>query len=144
MPDLLYPAQGSLYFANNIASVIEHPHGYVRLDWCPVPVTTDELLEVYEHTLQLLRESGITRILSDNQSRPPLMPHHQHWLLHVLTPRLVREAGYDRGAIIEAYGAQEKGPLNSALDHLAPLPLVVRYFSDVSAAECWLCQGISN
>jgi hypothetical protein len=47
MAHLLYPANASLFFHNELASVLEHADGYVRIDWNPVPSSSLTLRTVY-------------------------------------------------------------------------------------------------
>ena len=139
MPDLLYPTRESLYFHNSLASIIEHSLGYVRIEWHPTLVRTSELREVYEQVLLLLKESGITKVLSDHQLLAAIMPDDQCWLANDWAPRAVQEGGYSHCAIIQAY---------DIVSHLATLkitkaltaPLTVSYFDDEKAAEEWLLQ----
>ncbi|OUJ74606.1 hypothetical protein [Hymenobacter crusticola] len=140
MPDLRYPIHESLFFHNSLASIIAHNLGYVRIEWHPTLVRTSDLREAYEHVLLLLKDSGITKVLSDHQLLAAIMPDDQYWLVNNWVPRAVREGGYSRCAIIQAY---------DVISHLATLkvtnslatPLAVNYFDDQRQAEGWLLQA---
>lgn len=140
MPDLRYPVHESLYFHNSLASIIEHSLGYVRIEWHPTLVRTSELREAYEQVLLLLKESGITRVLSDHQLLAAIMPDDQCWLTNEWVPRAVQEVGYSHCAIVQAY---------DTISHLVTLritnalvePLTVGYFDDEKTAEGWLLQA---
>ncbi|TGE14380.1 hypothetical protein [Hymenobacter elongatus] len=139
MANLLYPSNASLYFHNELATVIEHADGYARIDWNPVPISSSSLRAVYEHVLRLLRSRGFSKVLSDHLLMPPIQPDDQQWLIQDWAPRAVREAGYRHCAIIQAYAAANRLATTRVVQQLEPTMLTVRYFDDNRAAEQWLC-----
>ncbi|MCB2376931.1 hypothetical protein LGH70_05020 [Hymenobacter sp. BT635] len=138
MANLLYPNNASLYYHNELASVVEHADGYARIDWNPVPIRSSSLRAVYEQVLKLLRQQGFTKVLSDHQLLPPILPADQEWLSHDWAPRAVALAGYRCCALVQAHDVISQISLRQIVRELGPIPLTVRYFEDSSAAECWL------
>jgi hypothetical protein len=138
MAHLLYPTNASLYFHNELASVLEHADGYARIDWNPVPIQSSVLRTIYEQVLQLLRVSGFTKILSDHQLMPPLQPADQAWLSENWVPRAIAEAGYRHGAVVEDHDLVSLTSIVQVVQQLDGLPLTVRYFEDDRRAAEWL------
>jgi hypothetical protein len=138
MANLLYPTNASLYFHNELASVLEHADGYARIDWNPVPSRSSTLRAVYEQVLHLLRAKGFTKILSDHQLRSPLLPADQLWLSEEWLPRAITETGYSHAAVVEAHDLLSRSSIMQVAQHLTPLPLTVRYFEDDRRAAQWL------
>ena len=141
MADLQYPANASLYYHNELANVIGHADGYVRIEWNPVPIRSSSLRAVYEHVLGLLRSQGISKILTDNQFMPPVPPSEQEWLIQNWAPRAVLEAGYRFCAIIQAHDVLSQLATQHMVQQLACVPLTIRYFEDSREAESWLLHS---
>ena len=138
MAHLLYPTNASLYFHNELASVLEHRDGYARIDWNPVPIQSSALRTVYEQVLRLLRTTGFTKILSDHQLMAPLLPADQLWLSQEWVPRAIAEAGYRHGAVVESHDLLSRTSVVQVVQQLNTLPLTVRYFEDDWRAAEWL------
>jgi hypothetical protein len=138
MAHLLYPSNASLYFHNELASILEHADGYARIDWQPVPSQSRVLRTVYEQVLRLLCATGFTKILSDRQLMPPLLPVDQLWLAEQWIPQAVSEAGYRHGAVVESHDLLSRNSVVQVVEKLGSLPLTVRYFEDDWQAAKWL------
>lgn len=142
MNKLIYPAEGSLYFHNPLASVIEHPGQYIRVSWQAVPTFSTKLREVYEHVLRLLKESRLERVLCDHHCMTAIMPEDQEWLIKDWFPRAAREGGYRYCAIIESQDVYNRLGTNRVVQLLrGTSPINVSYFADTAAAEQWLVEG---
>ncbi|PJJ60340.1 hypothetical protein [Hymenobacter chitinivorans] len=138
MADLRYPADASLYYHNDLATIMEHAHGYARIDWHPVPITSAALRTVYEQVLTLLSSRGLCKILTDHQLMPPVLAAEREWLTQNWAPRAMREAGYRYCAIVQAYDVLSQQSTQHMVQQLAETPLTIRYFEDAQAAEDWL------
>jgi hypothetical protein len=141
MADLLYPANASLYYHNELAAVIDHADGYARIEWNPVPIRSASLRLVYEQVLLLLRSRGFSKILTDHQMMPPVQPEDQAWLTQEWAPRAVLEAGYRYCAIVQAYDVFNQLATKHMVQQLASFPLTIRYFEDNRQAEKWLLHS---
>jgi hypothetical protein len=138
MANLLYPTNASLFFHNELASVLEHADGYARIDWNPVPIQSRALRTVYTQVLNLLRASGFTKILSDHQLMPPLLPADQLWLSQEWVPQAIAEAGYSHGAVVESHDLLSRSTIVRVVEQIGHLALTVRYFEDDWRAAQWL------
>ncbi|TGE28686.1 hypothetical protein [Hymenobacter metallicola] len=138
MADLVYPSNASLYYHNELATVVEHGDGYARIDWNPVPIRSSSLRAVYEQVLQLLRTRGLSKVLTDHQMMPPIQPSDQEWLSHNWAPRAVQQAGYRFCAIVQAYDVLSQLSTQNIVRQLESVPLMIRYFEDNESAEKWL------
>ena len=139
MNKLIYPTHESLYFANSLAQVVEYSGHYVRVEWQSAPMLSQDLRKVYEQILLLLKESQLTKVLSDHQLMPAIMPQDQHWLATDWAPRAVREGHYSHCAVVDAYDVYNRLGTTSVVQHIRrTLDLRVAHFPDHESAERWL------
>lgn len=141
MNKLIYPANGSLYFHNSVAQIVEHHGQFARINWHPVPMFSASLREAYEHLLRLLKEARLDRVLCDHHCMPAIMPQDQDWLATDWFPRATREGCYRYCAIVESQDVYNRLGTNRVVQRLrGNVPLSVAYFSDTAAAEQWLLE----
>ncbi|GAA4007666.1 hypothetical protein GCM10022408_19600 [Hymenobacter fastidiosus] len=138
MAYLLYPTNASLYFHNELASVLENADGYAHIDWNPVPVHSPALRAVAEQVLRLLSTAGFTKILSDHQLLSPLLLPDQRWLTEEWVPRAVVEVGLRHCAIVKDYDLIAHSNAAQIVQHLSAYPVTLRFFEEQSLATHWL------
>lgn len=139
MNNLLYPFQKSLYFHSNLAVIIEHPGRYVQIEWQPVPMFSSGLREAYEQLLLLLKESQLSKVLSDHQMMPAIMPHDRDWLATDWAPRAVRESSYRYCAIINSHDVYNQLGTTELVHRIrGSSALRVSHFHDPESAAKWL------
>ena len=63
-----------LYFENDIATISEHPDGYVFFACRPGKRTAAQLQEALRHTASLLQARGWHRVLNDQRLLAPFTP----------------------------------------------------------------------
>ncbi|MBC6699307.1 hypothetical protein [Hymenobacter sp. BT190] len=145
MDKLLYPFQKSLYFHSNLAIITEYPGHYVQIEWQPVPMISSGLREAYEQLLQLLKESQLSKVLSDHQMMPAIMPLDQEWLAADWAPRAVRESSYRYCAIIDSHDVYNHLSTSEVARRVQRnSPLLVSHFPDPDSATRWLLSSASE
>ena len=128
-----------MYFNNALGRVYHYAPDYVRIDWQTAPMSRLELRAVYEHTLHLLRRSGLRKVLSDHRLMPPYTPEDRDWLLHNWVPRAIAEAGYSHCAVVQVddeFNHQTTQQL--AAEVAQQTKLAVQYFDQLAPAQTWL------
>lgn len=138
MAELVYPTNEFLHFHNELASLVEHADGYLRIDWKPAPMRSSLLREVYNRTLELLAYTRYGRIFTDHQLMAPILPHDSEWLRQEWVPRAVEAGGYRRCAIIQSHELVARHITQQLIAQLPPTSLTVCYFHDRSDAVAWL------
>ena len=139
MNQLIYPTHESLYFQNSLAQIVEHSGHYVRVEWQNAPMRSPDLREVYEQILLLLKESPLSKVLSNHQLMPPIMPPDQLWLATDWAPRAVHESHFRYCAVVDAYDVYNRLSTTSVVQHIRrTLNLRVPHFPDQVSAERWL------
>ncbi len=139
MNKLIYPIHESLYFQNSLAQIVEYSGHYVRVEWLAAPMLSQNLREVYEQILLLLKESQLSKVLSDHQLMPAIMPQDQLWLATDWAPRAVHESLYRHCAVVDAYDVYNRLSTTSVVQHIRrSLDLRVAHFPDHESAERWL------
>jgi hypothetical protein len=129
----------TLYFNNALGRVYLCAPDYVRIDWQTAPMTRMDLRAVYEHTLHLLKRSGLRKVLSDHRLMAAYTPEDREWLLHDWVPRAIAEAGYSHCAVVQAqdvFNYQTTQQLATEVSRRTTL--VVEYFDQLDPALTWL------
>ena len=141
MANLRYPSDSSLYFHNELATVLEHADGYVRIDWHPIPIQSTTLRAVYKHVLELFLHSGLGKLLSDHQHRPPLLEHDLNWINQQWVPQALRQTNYRYCAVVLSPDPLTRTATLAANRQLDDLPVRVEYFEDERRAAQWLFEA---
>lgn len=129
----------TLYFNNALGRVYLYAPDYVRIDWQTAPMTRVDLRAVYEHTLHLLKRSGLTKVLSDHRLMPPYTPEDRDWLMRDWVPRAVREASYAHCAVVQAHDLFNRQATQALAGEVAQTTtLTVQYFDQLDPALAWL------
>ncbi len=94
-----------------------------------------ELRAIYEHVLRAMQRYHVTALLVVHGQREVIPAAVQSWLATEWIPRAIREAGYERCALVEASGQgnPEGQPGAGAMEYA--------YFGEVGPAVCWLLQA---
>lgn len=127
-----------LLYQDALATLVRHPAGYARLDWELAPMVSGHLRSLFEKLPALLRPAGLTKLLTDCHTLPPLWPADCAWLSRQWAPQMAPRAGCTHVAIV---ATTEQLPLSSrasAAEWLATAPLCVAYFEALEQAELWL------
>lgn len=133
-------AEPTQEFENPAGAIWYYPSGYIRLVWHRGPVRDALVRDLYKAATEALHQRGITRIMSDHRHMPPLSPALQRWLSDEWVPSAVREAGYNRGAVVQAYNLFNRLATDQIVTQLnnAQAPVQVEYFDNDYDAERWL------
>lgn len=138
MAELVYPTNEFLHFQNDLANVVEHTDGYIRIDWKPAPMRSANLREVYTRALELLTDTHYGRILTDHQLMAPIMPPDAEWLVGEWVPQAVQAGGYRRCAIIQSHELLSRHTTHQIVGQLSTIPLTINRFYDRDSAAVWL------
>lgn len=129
----------TLYFNNALGRVYLYAPDYVRIDWQNAPMPRMDLRAVYEHTLHLLKRSGLRKVLSDHRLMPSYTREDRDWLLSDWVPRAVEEAGYSHCAVVQAQGVFDYQTTQYLAAEVSQrTTLVVEYFDQLAPAQTWL------
>ena len=129
----------TLYFNNALGRVYLYAPDYVRIDWQTAPMTRVDLRAVYEHTLHLLKRSGLRKVLSDHRLMPPYTPEDRDWLMYNWVPRAMVEAGYSHCAVVQAHDVFNHETTQRMVAEVNQTGLLtVQYFDQLDPALDWL------
>ncbi|KAA9333191.1 hypothetical protein F0P96_09430 [Hymenobacter busanensis] len=136
MPDAaVVPAH--VYFRNAVGWVSAEDDAYVRMAWTGMAMSSRELRALFEQALSLLKQQGLTKILSDHRLMPSIAPLDQQWLAQEWVPRAMSEADYACCAVVQSQNVFNRLGTAQVVMQLTT-PLVVKYFDDLPAADAWL------
>ncbi|OON69653.1 hypothetical protein B0919_06880 [Hymenobacter sp. CRA2] len=127
-------------FENAAGCVYHQEAGYLHLAWSRKQARDADVKALYEATAQALGQYKCTRILSDHRHMPPVSPAVQRWLADVWVPGTVRDYGYNRGAVIQAFNVFNRLATNQIVTQIAHVPLAVSNFDNEHEAARWLLE----
>ncbi len=98
-----------------------------------------ELRAIYGHVLRAMQRYEVTAVLFVHR-QPESMPLElQRWLVGEWIPRAIREAGYQRCALVELSQATERTEA-LAISHLFKDRMEFAAFAHIEAATTWLLR----
>ena len=129
----------SQYFRNPAAEITYYPAGYVRADWRSMAAEPAELRAIYGHVLRAMQRYGVTAVLFVHQQPEAITPELQHWVVEEWIPRAMREANYQRCALVEVYQPTSETDAR-AISQLLAGKMEFSFFAEVEAAAAWLVR----
>lgn len=137
-PILSAPLPNSTQYFRNLAAEISYwPAGYVRTDWRSLTAEPAELRAIYGHVLRAMQRYEVTAALFVHWQPAAVPAELQHWLASEWLPRAVREANYQRCALVEL---NQPGPPADTPNPLLPGQPECAWFSEVAEARAWLLR----
>jgi hypothetical protein len=129
-----------IYFENPAGRVLEHPDGYVVIQYHPGPRDMFELQAFLQHTGQLMHQRGWHKLLSDHRVMTPFASEERAWILDYWLARQTDGGPSIVGAGI--YPPEQVAQLPaSQTQQAAQLPgITYRIFDAPEAAAAWLAQ----
>ena len=97
----------------------------------------DEWKSLLSTGIDILKEKGINRWLSDNRLNTVHPPGVNEWIEKEWVPAAI-EAGWSKWALVEAEKALGKISERKFIDLFKELGVEVRLFSSVEEAEAWI------
>ena len=98
-----------------------------------------ELRAIYEHVLRAMQRYHVTALLFVHGQQEAIPAAVQNWLVTEWIPRAIREARYERCALVEA-NAQGTMDSQQAIGRRVAGTLEYAFFGEVAAAVGWLLQ----
>ncbi|MGI4739209.1 MAG: hypothetical protein ACRYG7_28920 [Janthinobacterium lividum] len=126
------------YFRNLAAEISYCSAGYVRTDWRSLAAEPAELRAIYGHVLRAMQRYDVTAALFVHQQPAAVPAELQHWLASEWLPRAVREANYQRCALVEL--AQPGSPADTDVPSSPHGRPECARFSEVAEARAWLLR----
>ncbi|MDO7887450.1 hypothetical protein [Hymenobacter cheonanensis] len=125
-----------LYFQNAVARLLEHPHGYVVVEYQAGPRQLADLQGLLGELAQLLARRGWNRVLADQRLMQPFTPEESEWIrAHWLT----RSSTF-HGAVLLPHDVFARLASAQIILEAKAANLSYRLFDDLAAAETWLAK----
>lgn len=119
------------------ASLWFHPESGIVHHRFKRPVEGDDLKQVFETGLELLKREGACKWLSDDRANSSLAPDDALWARRDWAPRAAA-AGWEYWAIVLPKSVIATMDMATHMDHGRQLGLDVQVFSDPLLALAWL------
>lgn len=127
------------YFRNPAADITYWPAGYLRTDWRSLAAEPAELRAIYGHVLRAMQRYTVTAVLFVHRQSDAIPEELQHWLVGEWIPRAIREANYQRCALVELSQPTEESDAR-AINQRLKERMEFSFFADVEAAAAWLLR----
>ncbi|WP_460585694.1 hypothetical protein [Hymenobacter arcticus] len=127
------------YFRNPAAAISYCSKGYIRTDWRSMAAEPGELRAIYEHVLRAMQRYHVTALLFVHGQPEEIPAATQRWLVAEWVPRAIREAGYERCALVETSHSSPGAP--QAIGHQVAGSMEYAFFDETAAAVSWLLHA---
>ncbi|GAB3638460.1 hypothetical protein GCM10027422_40500 [Hymenobacter arcticus] len=98
-----------------------------------------ELRAIYEHVLRAMQRYHVTALLFVHGQPEEIPAATQRWLVAEWVPRAIREAGYERCALVETSHSSPGAP--QAIGHQVAGSMEYAFFDETAAAVSWLLHA---
>lgn len=129
----------SQYFRNPAAEITYWPAGYVRADWRSMAAEPAELRAIYGHVLRALQRYAVTAVLFVHHQPEAISEELQHWVVGEWIPRAMREANYQRCALVELSHPTEETDAQAISQRLKG-QMEFSFFASIDEAAAWLLR----
>lgn len=127
------------YFRNPAAEITYWSAGYLRADWRSMTAEPAELRAIYGHVLRAMQRYEVTAVLFVHRQPESIPPELQHWLVSEWIPRAMREANYQRCALVELNQPAAETDAQ-AINHLLEGKMEFSTFASIEDATAWLLR----
>ena len=126
-------------FPNTICTVTYNPDpDFASMCWHQYG-SSEQVRERLENYLEVVKESGTTKGLSDHRGMTMLSAEDQEWVTNNFVPRLYA-AGLRYSAVILPESHFARIGIQKVVSRVRPNEIDVRYFQTVQEAEQWLAS----
>ena len=133
-------AKLTIYFENNVATVCEHPAGYVVFTYKPGKRAFAELQAVLTHLGNLLRRRDWYRILGDQRAMSPFTEQENAWIVDYWLDVTRQRPGGLYAAVLLAEDVFARLAATQLRFENKQAALTYRLFENEAEAAAWLRQ----
>ncbi|MBF9239656.1 hypothetical protein I2I05_19845 [Hymenobacter sp. BT683] len=137
---MLSPTTPKLYFENKAGRLLEHPDGYVVLEYKPGPRQFTDLQALLAHVRNLLERNRWHRLLGDQRLMAPFSEQERAWIVEYWLDRSRQRAGGIHSAVILAHDVFARLSMDQVTHAANVSALTYRVFDTEEAAAAWLGQ----
>jgi hypothetical protein len=133
-----------LYFENPVGRLLEHPAGYLLVEYHPGTRKMPELQAFLNHAVNLVQLRGLTKMLSDQRRMTLFTETESRWVLDHWLDVSERQGIKLQGAVLlpqDVFARLSVGNLINEAQSAAPM--AYRMFDDQDAAVAWLLAPIN-
>jgi hypothetical protein len=127
-----------LYFENAVGRVMEHPEGYVRVEYKPGARNLSDLQAFLHHTGQLLQLRGWRKLLGDQRLMAPFDEVESKWIVEYWLERFNQQQTSLYGAILVPQDVFARLSVNNVMHEARAAALTYRMFNSETDALAWL------
>jgi hypothetical protein len=129
-----------LYFENSVGRLLEHPDGFVVLEYRPGPRKLYDLQALLTHVRNLLDRNQWHRLLGDQRHMAPYSDEERAWIIDYWLDSSRQRAGGIYSAVILAHDVFARLSTDQVTHDVKVSALTYRYFESEESAVAWLRQ----
>jgi hypothetical protein len=137
-PLLVFSTALPIYFENPVATLREHPDGYVVFEYHPGPRNFAEFQAVLTHTGNLLRRKQWHKVLGDQRLMTPFTEQETTWITSYWLDHTRHRSGGIYAAVLLANDVFARLAATQLRHEAKAAALTYRLFEDETAAAAWL------
>lgn len=129
-----------LYFENSVGRLLEHPDGYVVVQYNASKRKLEDLKTFLTQGSTLLRQRGWHKLLGDQRVMAAFTEAERNWITENWLTTSASPAQPYYGAVLLAHDVFARLAMNLVMNEARESGLVYRLFEDEAAAVAWLQQ----
>jgi hypothetical protein len=129
-----------LYFENSAGRLLEHPNGYVVLEYKPGKRKFFDLQALLTHTRNLLERNQWHRLLGDQRQMAPFTEEERAWIVDYWLDGSRQRAGGIHSAVVLANDVFARLSMDQISHDAKVSALTYRVFDNEESAAAWLRQ----
>lgn len=129
-----------LYFENAAGSLLEHPEGYVVVQYRAGKRKFEELQSFLTKAKELLQQRGWHKLLGDQREMAAYTEQERAWITENWLNKPARPGQPYYGAILLSHDVFARLSMNLIVNEARESGLVYRLFEDEAPAMAWLRQ----
>ncbi|MCC2546460.1 hypothetical protein LJY25_08390 [Hymenobacter sp. BT175] len=134
------PLPAKLYFENSAGRLLEHPEGFVVLEYKPGPRKLTDLQALLAHVRNLLDRNAWHRLLGDQRLMAPYTDEERAWIVDYWLDSSRQPAGGIYSAVILANDVFARLSMDQVTHAAKASALTYRVFDSEESAVAWLRQ----
>jgi len=130
-----------LYFENPVGRILEHPGGYVVVEYAAGPRDFATFQAFLTHTSQVLRRHKWHKMLADQRHMAPFTQQERAWINEFWLAQKAKDGYLLYGAVLLPEDVFSRLSTNLVLQDAQQSALTYRLFDDEKEAVAWLLDS---
>ncbi|MBX0290701.1 hypothetical protein K3G63_09645 [Hymenobacter sp. HSC-4F20] len=132
--------QVQLYFENPVGRLLEHPSGYLVVQYGAGKRKFEDMQVYLTKARELLQRRGWYKVLGDQRNMTAFTQEERSWITENWLNKAASPGQPYYGAVLLSHDVFARLSMNLVMNEARESGLVYRLFEDEAAADAWLRQ----